>query len=62
LNLKCVLLGFKVCFKNHQRVPLHDGIVGLAPSKVEKGVVGRLKQVAHILDHVHGGAVKVEPS
>lgn len=30
------------------------GIVGLAPSKVEKGIVGRLKQVAHILDHVHG--------
>ena len=30
------------------------GIVGLAPSKVEKGLIGRLKQVAHILDHVHG--------
>lgn len=22
--------------------------------QVEKGIVGRLKQVAHILDHVHG--------
>jgi len=30
------------------------GIVGLAPSKVEKGIIGRLKQVAHILEHVHG--------
>jgi len=30
------------------------GIVGLAPSKVEKGIVGRLKQVTHILEHVHG--------